>query len=363
MVTTGAIKKQSAYEILNMLEIERKFLILGLTAFITILAALYDRHLSSTYTPTYHATSSFTSPSSGSITNLNKQIYLEETKNSIFSSFLTILSSQELQKEVFVDNDFLTQFNKDNNSIANIDGFIDRVSNSIRIITPKLNSIDMTVSLHEKPYSISIQGDDSEVISNYLNILVKRADSKNIERISQLNQQKISNRLDQIAIDSDMLFKKYRQNRLSQINRIKEEDGQKLREINDRIEAFKTKAKRERLNQIDRIMEEDGQKLREINDQINRARYQAKQNRLSQIAVLNDSARVAKSLGIIENNFKLFDGNSANSELTIAIGESLDVPEWYFYGEKALIQKINLLENRINYNFYSRISHSKQPIK
>ena len=324
--------------------IERKFLIVGLTAFITALAALYT----TTFTPSYQAKVSISSAPSSSITNLNNLIYSEETKNSIFSSFLSILESQDLQKNVFIENGFLTQFNKDNNPIDDVDGFIDGFTNSIRIVSPKLSSLSMASPLHEKPYSISIQGNDSEFISNYLNTLVKRADSKNIERIIQLNQQKISNRLDQIAIDSEMLLKKYRQNRLNQIERILEEDGQKLREINDKIEALKIKAKQERLNQIERILEEDGQKLREINDQIKRAKYQAKENRLSQIAVLYDSARVAKSLGIIENNFKLFDANSSSSDLTIAIGENLDLPEWYFYGEKALTQTINLLESRIS---------------
>ena len=64
--------------------------------------------------------------------------------------------------------------------------------------------------------------------------------------------------------------------------------------------------------------------------------------------VLYESARVAKSLGIIENNFKLFDGNSSSSDLNIAIGENLDLPEWYFYGEKALTQTINLLKSRVS---------------
>jgi len=325
--------------------IERKFLIVGLTAFITALAALY----STTFTPTYTATSSFSTASSSSVTSINNLIYSEETKNSILSSFLTILGSQALQKEVFTESGFLTQFNKDNNPIGNIDGFIDGVTNSIRIITPEFTTLlDVETSLHEKPYLISINGDNPKAMSNYLDLLVKRADSKNMLEIIQLGQQRISNRLDEISIESALFFKKYRQNRVNQINRIMEEDGQKLREINDKIEALKIKAKQDRLNQIERIMEEDGQKLREINDQIKRAKYQAKENRLSQIAILYDSARVAKSLGIIENNFKLFDGNSANSDLTIAIGENLDLPEWYLYGEKALSQTIDLLESRTN---------------
>jgi len=291
--------------------IERKFLILGLTAFITALAALYT----TTFTPTYQATSSFSTASSSSITNLNTLIYKKETKNSIFSSFLSMLESQDLQKKVFTENNFLTKFNKDNKPIDNVDEFIENAIRSITIITPKLIKLDMTSSLYEKSYSISIAGDNAKAISNYLDLLIKRADSKNIEEIIKLNQQMVFNRLDEISIEIELILKKF---------------------------------KKERINQISRIEEEDAEKIRNIKDQINRVKYQATQNRLSQIAVLTDSARVAKSLGIIENNFKLFDGNSTSEDLTMVIGENLDLPEWYFYGEKALLQTINLLESRVS---------------
>ena len=49
---------------------------------------------------------------------------------------------------------------------------------------------------------------------------------------------------------------------------------------------------------------------------------------------------------MIDNNFKLINDNESNSDLTIAIGESMDLPEWYLYGEKALLQKIKILGSR-----------------
>ena len=48
---------------------------------------------------------------------------------------------------------------------------------------------------------------------------------------------------------------------------------------------------------------------------------------------------------IIENNFKLI-GDETNSNLTIAIGENNELPKWYFYGEKALLERVELLESR-----------------
>jgi len=289
--------------------IERKFIIIGLTAFITALAVVYTN----TFTLAYQANISFLTPSSKSLTNLNKLIYTEETKNSVLASFLTIVSSQEFQKEVFIEDDFLTKFNKDNRPIDDVNGFIEDAINSITIERPKKIEEEVFY-LNKKPYSISMKGHDDEVISNYLNILVKRADSKNIEEIHKLNQNKISFRLDQIAIDSEMLFKKYRENRLNQIYRIKEEDSQKLREIND---------------------------------QIARVRYKAKENRLNQIEVLTDAAKLAGFLGIIENNLEQIDKVDKNNfNFNIAINDDADLPEWYLYGEKALIQRVELLESR-----------------
>ena len=80
---------------------EKKFLIAGLTGFVTVLAILYALNLA----PTYKASSSFTSPSTISITIINKLKLSdqtkesEETKESVFSKFLTQLSSVDLQKK------------------------------------------------------------------------------------------------------------------------------------------------------------------------------------------------------------------------------------------------------------------------
>ena len=77
--------------------LERKFLIIGLTGFITILAFLFTKTLE----PTYIATSSFAPTSASTVININKKIYEAETKASIFASFLNQLMSKDFQKEVF----------------------------------------------------------------------------------------------------------------------------------------------------------------------------------------------------------------------------------------------------------------------
>jgi len=291
--------------------VSRRFLIAGLTGFITILAILYS--FIQAPMPVYEATSSFTSPSSISVTTINKLNLTTETKDSIFSKFLTHLSSKSLQKLAFIEGGFITTFNIDNSPIGDVDTFISEAIASVSVISPRKTMEGGEIgSLTELPYSVTMEGTSAEVISEYLNSLVDMANSKTIMDLISLNKLKIDNLIEEISIEHDLLLEQAAQVRFSKIERIKEEDSQKIRQIND---------------------------------QIDRARYKAKENRLNQIAVLTESVKLAKSLGIIENNFKLFD-NDTNSDLTIAIGESKDLPDWYLYGEKALNQRIELLENR-----------------
>jgi len=290
--------------------VARKFLIAGLTGFVTFVAILFALNL----TPTYQVASSFTSPNQSSVISINKLGFTDETKASVFSAFLTQLSSKDLQREHFVKGDYLTKFNTDNAPIDDVDAFITDTIESVNVQSPNLNIKDMDLGfLTELPYSLSMQGNNPEAMAAYLNSLVAMANSIIISDLINVNLLKISNRLEEISLERDLLLEQ---------------------------------AEKDRFSQIDRIKEEDAQKIRQINDQIDRARYQAKENRLNQIVVLTDAAKLAKSLGIIENNFKLIKGDGASSDLTIAIGENKDLPEWYLYGEKALLQRVELLQNR-----------------
>ena len=253
--------------------VARRFLIAGLTGFITILALIYTLNSSTNY----KVTTSFTSAPSSSIVKINKLIYLDETKNSIFTSFLSSMSSRKLQKKVFLENDFLTVFNKNNKPIEDIDPFISNILDTIKINPPELKASDMAIYLNEKPYSISLTGSDKKAISSYLDMLVDQADKENILGLASLNKERIGIRIEEIS------------------------------------------------REIARLLEEE------------------KRARFNQIITLTAAAKLAKSLGIIENNLNIFkDINAVN----IAIGESNNLPDWYLYGEKALLQRINILGNR-----------------
>ena len=357
--------------------VARKKFIFGLTGFVTLLAIIYSLIL----TPTYKTTSLFVSPSDSSIFNINKLKLTSESKESVFSTFLSALSSNDLKLEVFNDGGYLNLVNPDNEPIDDVDGFISRSVQKALIAPPGLTLKELELGfLTEPPYSISMEGSNTEFISSYLNDLVVKANIKAIANYDLLIKQKIASRLDELSVERRLLLTRAQQDRLSQIERIeeedakkirvindqidalrlkaqrdrlsqieriKEEDAQKIRVINDQIDALRLKAQRDRLSQIERIKEEDAQKIRVINDQIDRARYKTKEDRLNQVVVLTDAAKLAGSLGIIENNLeKISNSVESDFNLNIAINDDEDLPEWYLYGEKALLERVELLENR-----------------
>lgn len=259
--------------------VARRFLIAGLTVFVTVLAILYALNLA----PTYQISSSFTSPSTVSIATINKLDLTEETKGSVFSAFLTQLSSKSLQKIAFVEGDFLTQFNSDNAPIDDVDAFIAGTVNSVKVQGPNLNN---KKNLTELPYTVSMVGNNPEAMSQYLNQLVALANSIVINELVELNELKISNRLEEISLERRLLI------------------------------------------------------------------IQAKTERLNEIGVLTEAAKTARSLGISENNFKMIS-DEFNSNLTISVGDNVGIPDWYLYGEIALLKRVELLESRTSDEFFT----------
>ena len=136
-----------------------------------------------------------------------------------------------------------------------------------------------------------MEGSDGEIISRFLNELVVSANSETVNDFINITNQKIAIRLDQISNERGLLLTGAQSDRLSQILRIKEEDAQKIREINDIIE---------------------------------RAKYKAKKERLNSIQILTAAAKLAGSLGIIENNLGQISDSNNDINLNIAINEDED---------------------------------------
>jgi LPS O-antigen subunit length determinant protein (WzzB/FepE family) len=292
---------------------ERRWGIFGLTGFVTLLAIVYVLLLPPP-SISYIATASFVSPSQSSVLTLNKFPLTSETSESIYTSFLKKLSSTDFKEKVFYENDYLTVLNPENEPIDNVEEYVSGFISSVSVEATK-DKDEVVDNLLEKPYSISMVGSDSDIISRYLSQLVTSANSETVNDLINITKQKVDIRLDEISEEGGLLL---------------------------------VKAKQDRLSQIERIKEEDSQKIRELNDQIDRARYKAKQDRLNQIQILTVAAQLAGSLGIIENNLGQISGSNNEISLNIAINENenKDLPEWYLFGEKALLERVELLENR-----------------
>ena len=290
---------------------DRKWFIFGFTALVCGLAVAYAMSIS----PTYKATISFLSPSESSVIELNKTKLANVTSETIYREFLNNVMSSQFQRQVFDDNDYLTKLNPDNQPIENLDDFYATFVASINIDEQKIKK-NVEKLNYEKPVHISMEGGDAKVISSFLNDIAKRANRKTVDDFITNTQLKTALRLYEIDKQKELLLIKAKEDRLSTISRIKEEDQQKINEINDQIERLRVKAKKDRLNKI---------------------------------RVLSDSAQIAKSLGIKDNNFKKINSNNqSNSTLTVAIGDNQKLPKWYLYGEDALNNEIKILKNREN---------------
>ena len=291
---------------------ESSWFVLGFTGFVTLVAIIYALNV----TPTYRSFSSFTPSSQSSVLSLNRFPLTSETSEASFASFLNKLSIKELQEKVFYENDYLTALNPENEPIDDVEDYVSGFLSSISVEAPVTKKVkdEIVDNLLESPYSISMEGSDGKIISRFLNELVVSANSETVNDFINITNQKIAIRLDQVSEERRLLLTGAQNDRLSKILRIKEEDAQKIRELNDLIE---------------------------------RAKYKAKKERLNDIQTLSAAAKLAGSLGIVENNLGQIS-ESKNINLNIEINENADLPEWYLFGEKVLLERVGLLKSRIS---------------
>ena len=286
---------------------EHSRFIFGFTGVVTLLAIGYVLFFSPP--SQYKVETSFFKPTKSSVTKLNQYSLLDETTNtantantaeSIFNEFLTTLNSKVLQREVFIDGGYREKLGREG-------------APSISI-TKNKESVLTGVAL---PHILSTQSSNPDVVTEFLNEVLTVADKKTVNSLINVQKLKISNRLNKITTERQLLLTKAKQDRLSQIKRIKENDNQKLQEINNKIHATRFIAKTERMNEI---------------------------------VTLKDAAQLAATLGIIDNNLSLF--NKSSSNLNIAIQSGTNIPDWYLYGETALLKMIESLKARENDDAY-----------
>jgi len=192
---------------------EGMWLIFGFTGFVTLVAIIYALNT----TPTYRTFSSFSLPNQSSVLSLNKFPLTNETSKKIFIRYLRKLSEKEFQKKVFYGNDYLTVLNPENEPIDDVEDYVSGFLNSISLEAPvtKQGKDEITGNLLERPYSISMEGSDGEIISRFLNELVVSANSETVNDFINITNQKIAIRLDQISEERGLLLAKAKQLRLN----------------------------------------------------------------------------------------------------------------------------------------------------
>ena len=287
---------------------ERSRFIFTFTGVVTLLAIGYV--LSLTAPPTqYKVETTFLKPSESSVIRLNQYSLLNETANtaeSVFSKFLTTLNSPVLQRDLF-DDGYLKRLQKEGESIVDVDKYITEFTKSLSITKNKETA---GVVL---PHILSTESSNPDVVSEFLDAILTKADKETINYFINTQKLKITNRLKEITTERQLLLTKSKQDRQSQIKRIKEADNQKLIEINNKIDAARLIAKTERMNEI---------------------------------VTLKDAAALAASLNIIESNLNQLNKGSNNMNLNIAIQSGTNIPDWYLFGETALLKMIDSLESR-----------------
>ena len=301
---------------------ERSLFIFGFTGIVTLVAIVY---IFSQGNPPlqYKVETSFLKPSDRVILQLNKFQLLDETKDSIYARFLNLVGSKSFQKSVFLDGDYVNKLNETNEPIDDVEAFASGVINSTQLSITEIdskgngngNGIYQQYTKIELPYILSIKGANPDVLSEYLNEVVSKANQEVVLYTASIEEQKVVNRLEQIKLERNMLLANAKKDRLSKIQRIKDEDAQKIRELNGLIE---------------------------------RARYKAKEERLNDIERLTAAAKLAGSLGIIDNNLGKINESNIDINLNIAINDDASLPEWYLFGEKALLERVELLKSRTN---------------
>jgi LPS O-antigen subunit length determinant protein (WzzB/FepE family) len=282
--------------------VDRKWFIFGFTGLVTALAIAYALSIP----PTYKASISFLSPSKSSVLQLNKiklTSETSETSETVYRKFLNQVMSSQFQRKIFDKNDYLAKLNPENKLIENLEDFFAEFSKSISIETNKVQKNVVKLN-YEKPVNISLEGNDAQVISSFLNDLASTADTETVNEFLTIIQQKIDIRLEEINKQRGLLLSRAKQDRFSKITRIKIEDKQKINELNDQIARLRIKTKKDRLDKITRIEKDNQLKIEKIIGKIIRLRIKAKKDRLNKIQVLSDTAKIAEDLNIIDNNFK-----------------------------------------------------------
>jgi len=326
--------------------LEKKIFIFSTTLLLTLTSVIYVSNAS----PKYKVTAYISSPSDILINNFNRDYKLDETKDTVLKLFLDEISSPKFREDVLMNSSFLSTV-KEQITPSTIENYKKSFLASIEISPPKtkISKFELVGDMLESSYMVSMQGSNPIIISNYINILLSEGDKSVANHFYRKKQNNLSDNLLTLSQKRLNLINRAKKLRLNQIKQIKEQDLENIREINTQIDSLRLIAKQNRLNQIMKIKEQDIENIRAINESIFRSESVAENEKIKQIAKLSESAKLAGFLGITENNLETINDSkdeSLNLSLNIAFNEENNFPDWYKYGEKALLLRVKLLQER-----------------
>ena len=273
---------------------ERSRFIFGFTGIVTLITIVYLLYFSPP--SQYKVEASFLGPTEISIIRLNQYSEKAFLALTVYTKFLTTINSSVFQRGVFDDGGYLKRLQKEGELIVNVDKYIAEFLKSMSL-SKKKDPEEVGLPLPKMPHILSTETSSPDVVSEFLDAIITKADKDTINYF----------------IDAHKLKKA---NRLTELN-----------------------AKRDEL----------------IDD--------ARQSRLNQIVTFKDAAAIASSLDIFESNLSQLNKGSINMDLakeeviTPKIysfnqesfdinNPTLNLPNWYLFGETSLLKMIESLETR-----------------
>jgi len=306
-----------------------KYLIIGVTSLFPLIVYLYL--LSIPLAPnTYKVSAYFAQPSSISVRSFNNDGF-KATPDSLFSLFTSKISLATVHREVFNNSNF----QKDNRF-----GVIEEEDISSMINTLALNiNYGSNIAMDKViPSSISIEGSNTNLLSAFLNELIKKSDLLVNSDILSYNNSYRESKIKELKNERTNLIRIEQLERLRLIKSVKQKNELEIKIISQRISELVLEANKKNLNEIAKIKSDNEVKVKIISAEIKRIKISAENAKQNLIASLDQAAKLAGYLGVIENSLEI---SLAGENITAA-------PEWYLYGEKALLKRIELLKNREN---------------
>ena len=144
---------------------EQSRFIFSFTGIITLIAIAYVL-VQVTLPVQYRVETSFLKPSESTVLKLNKFQLLSETKDSVYTRFLSLVNSNSFQKSVFLDGDYLNKLNETNEPIDDVDDYVSGMINSTQLSVIDFDSkrnVNVNYQEYTKielPYVLSITGEN-----------------------------------------------------------------------------------------------------------------------------------------------------------------------------------------------------------